>query len=218
MIKLGLLPRIIAFIYRIWSWTWRLEVLEHPEFKEALARGSVAFAHWHGDEMVVLCLGPRYRCAAMTSTSSDGELMTRILERYGFGISRGSSTRGGARALVGMVKLVGRGYNATVAVDGPKGPRYEAKPGILHLAKHANIPVIPTGVARGRAIVFEKSWNKTYLPLPFSRVVVSFGPPLPAPLEINEKNQSNLQEELNLALFEQRGHAQKILNQRGTKR
>lgn len=172
-----MLALLISWVYKIWSATWRLEIIEDPQFTEALTKGPLAFAFWHGDEMVVLKLGPRYRCAAMTSTSKDGELMTQILKRFGFGISRGSSTRGGARALLGMVKLLLTGYNATVAVDGPKGPRHKPKPGILFLSQRANVPIVPTGVAKKRALIFSKSWNKTYLPWPFSKVIVSFGTP-----------------------------------------
>jgi lysophospholipid acyltransferase (LPLAT)-like uncharacterized protein len=202
------LPPLIAVFYWLWSRTWRLRILEDSAFIDEKSKNPVAFAHWHGDEMVVLCLGPQYRCAAMTSTSSDGELMTRVLRLFGFGISRGSSTRGGARALVGMVRLVKGGYNATVAVDGPKGPRHKVKPGIWHLAKHAGIKIIPTGVAKQRAFVFEKSWNKTYLPLPFTKVVVRFGSPLSIPEEIDDNNIADLEAELERRLHLERGLAQ----------
>ena len=79
MLRKYILPPLIAAFYWLWSRTWRLTVIEDAAMKAALARGPVAFAHWHGDEMVVLRLGRRYHCAAMTSTSKDGELMTRIL-------------------------------------------------------------------------------------------------------------------------------------------
>lgn len=161
--------------------------------------------------MVVLRLGRRYRCAAMTSTSNDGELMTRVLRYFGFGISRGSSTRGGARALLGMVKLVEQGYSATVAVDGPKGPRFKVKPGIFHVAKHTGTFIVPTGVAKSRALVFKKSWNKTFLPWPFTKVVVSFGVPIAPPLDFDSQNILELQVELENRLHQERGRAQAYL-------
>jgi lysophospholipid acyltransferase (LPLAT)-like uncharacterized protein len=206
-----LLPPLIAGFYWLWSRAWRFKVIEHPAFSELKHQHSVAFAHWHGDEMVVLRLGPRYRCAAMTSTSKDGELMTRVLKFFGFGISRGSSTRGGARALIGMVKLVESGYNATVAVDGPKGPRHKVKPGVWYLAKHARTPIVPTGVARQKALVFHKSWNKTYLPWPFTKVIVYFDKPLDFSEEVNEGNITALEERLEQALHIARGKAQALL-------
>lgn len=209
-----ILPPLIAAFYWLWSHTWRLQILEHPEFQKALKAGHVAFAHWHGDEMVVLRLGRHYKCAAMTSTSKDGELMTRILKFFGFGISRGSSTRGGARALLGMIKMVESGYNASVAVDGPKGPRHKSKEGIFYISKHAQVPIVPTGVAKRSALVFNKSWNKTFLPWPFTRVVVSFGKPLAPPPEtapLNEADLEHLKAELDQDLHLERGVAQSVL-------
>ncbi|MDZ4677275.1 MAG: lysophospholipid acyltransferase family protein [Oligoflexia bacterium] len=205
------LPPLISAFYWLWSSTWRFEVIEHPDFTTLRKKGSVSFAHWHGDEMVVLRLGPRYKCAAMTSTSKDGELMTRVLKYFGFGISRGSSTRGGARALLGMVKLVESGYNATVAVDGPKGPRHKVKPGVWYLAKHAQTPVVPTGVARQGALVFHKSWNKTYLPWPFAKVIVYFDKPLDFPEAVSENNIAQLEGDLEYKLHIARGKAQALL-------
>lgn len=206
-----MLPLLIAVVYWLWSHTWRFKVDEHPLFKEALKKGPVIFAFWHGDEMVVLRLGPVYHCAAMTSTSRDGELMTRVLKYFKFGVSRGSSTRGGARALIGMLRLIKSGYNATVAVDGPKGPRHKVKPGIVALAEKSGAPIIPTGVARKRALVFEKSWNKTYLPWPFSKVVVSFGKPIVLDSVTPETGVPALLEDLEFALHRQRGEAQAVL-------
>src|ERR1700683_2682836 len=98
-----ILPPLIALVYWIWSHTWRFRVLEHPEFKAAYKNGPVAFAHWHGDNLVVVRMGRQYHVASMASTSSDGELITRVLKIFGFGIARGSSHRAGVRALVGMV-------------------------------------------------------------------------------------------------------------------
>ena len=206
-----LLAPLIIVLYWAWSRTWRIQVLEDTDFIQEKFKNRVAFAHWHGDELVVVRVGPRYKCAAMTSTSDDGELMTRVLRFFGFGISRGSSTRGGARALVGMIKLTQKGYNASFAVDGPKGPRHKVKPGIWYLAKHAGTKIIPTGVAKKQAIVFIRSWNKTYIPLPFSRVVVSFGKPIEIPDKIEDHALPTLVAQLEERLHLQRGHAQAAL-------
>src|ERR1039457_904343 len=104
-------PPIIAIFYWLWVHTWRFRILEHPEFKASFQNGPVAFAHWHGDNLVLVRIGRKYRCASMASTSSDGELITRVLKIFGFGIARGSSNRSGVRALVGMIARVKEGYN-----------------------------------------------------------------------------------------------------------
>lgn len=175
-------PYLISGFYFLLSRTWKYKVVEHPLFRQALLNGTpIIFAFWHGDEMAVLRIGPKYKCATMVSTSKDGELMTRVLRLFGFGVSRGSSTRGGVRALVGLIRLVKQGYSAAVAVDGPKGPLHKVKPGILDLTSHTEGVIIPTGVSSSRSYVFQKSWNKAHLPLPLSRVFISFGPPVENP-------------------------------------
>lgn len=173
------LPYLLHAFYGLWSGTWRYRIVEHPEFSEARRNGlPYIFAFWHRDELAMLRSSKFYKVAAMTSTSKDGELMTRVLKMRGFETSRGSSTRGGVRALVGMVKLVRQGFTACMAVDGPKGPIYKVKPGVIDLAKHAEALIIPVGVACNRSHVFKKSWNQAYLPWPFARVVMSFGKPV----------------------------------------
>jgi lysophospholipid acyltransferase (LPLAT)-like uncharacterized protein len=207
-VKTRVLPFLIACFYWFWSHLWRLRVVEDPELTKIKNSQRVIFAHWHGDELVVIRLGPVYHCAAITSTSKDGELMNNVLHYLGFGTSRGSSTRGGARALIGMMQLMKSGFHATMAIDGPKGPRHKPKPGTWALSKHTGAPVIPMGVARKSAFIFKRSWNKTYLPWPFTKVVVSFGAPMIAEHLTEEEFSQRLEKQMHL----QRGLAQKLLS------
>ena len=80
--------------------------------------------------------------------------------------------------MMALIKASRQGFHASLAVDGPQGPRHVCKPGIVRLTQKAGVPLLPTGVAVSRAYVFKKSWNKTYLPLPFSRQIFYIGPPL----------------------------------------
>ncbi|MCB0341554.1 MAG: DUF374 domain-containing protein [Pseudobdellovibrionaceae bacterium] len=134
-------------------------------------------AHWHGDELALLHLVKPYRLATMTSTSSDGHLIDYVIRRLGGATSRGSSTRGGISALKGLVRLVKSGHMASMAVDGPKGPYHLVKPGVFELSRLTGAHIVSVGVAVSSAFKFEKSWNKTYLPLPFSKVKIYFGKP-----------------------------------------
>lgn len=202
------LPPVVALFYWLWSLTWRLRVIEHPEFRAALSNGPVSFAHWHTDNLVLVKLGRRYHVASMASTSRDGELITRVLKYFGFGIARGSSTRAGVRALVGMMTRIKEGYNPAIAVDGPKGPIFKVKPGIVYLAKHAEIPLIPTGVAKSSALVFNKAWDKTHFPWPFAKIIVSFG----APLYTERNPEDELMAKLETRLKEEKFAAEKALS------
>lgn len=161
--------------------TWRLECHEPASLKRAKEEGRpLIFAHWHGDELCILPLITPYRIATMTSTSKDGMLIDFAIRRLGGATSRGSSTRGGVGALKGLVRLMGQGYRASMAVDGPKGPLHKVKPGVFELSRLAGASIVPMGAACSNAIIFHKSWNKAKLPKPFSRITVQFGEPWPA--------------------------------------
>jgi lysophospholipid acyltransferase (LPLAT)-like uncharacterized protein len=163
-------------LYRLWTATWRMTIIESETVKKQKSNGKAWIcAIWHGDELAMIRFSVRYRVATMTSTSKDGELMDNVLHRLGMETSRGSSTRGGVSALKGMVRLARKGWSPVVAVDGPKGPYHKAKPGVFELAKISDIPIVPVGVHSTSKLVFKKSWNKAYLPLPFSRVVLVWG-------------------------------------------
>lgn len=180
-LRLFILSNLGASFYWLMKSTWRVRFDEHPEFVRDLASHTpMVIAHWHGDELAILHLLPRYRAAAMTSTSQDGELMDRLVNRFGGKTSRGSSTRGGVSALKGILRLAKSGYRPSVAVDGPKGPIYKVKPGIFEISKITGGVIYPLSVACDRSFVFKKAWNKTFLPLPFAKIAVSVGQALPA--------------------------------------
>jgi len=160
----------------------------------------MAFAHWHGDELGILHLLKRYRAAVMTSTSKDGELMDKIVRRFGAETSRGSSTRGGASALKGILRLAKNGWHPSVAVDGPKGPYHKVKPGIFEVSKLINGEIFPCAVACDRKHTFERAWNKTFLPLPFAKVVVVWGDAISAIAREADSRSPDLAKQLEDAL------------------
>lgn len=181
MFRRYLLPWLVWLLYRLLSATWRLNCVEPEKLRVAKQNGTpLIFAHWHGHEMCIVPLIPHYRIATMTSTSKDGQLMDFVIHRFGGNTSRGSSTRGGVGALKGLVRLLTKeNYRASMAVDGPKGPPHQVKPGIFELSRIANAHIVPMGVACADAWVFRNSWNQAILPKPFARVLVLFGEPWP---------------------------------------
>jgi lysophospholipid acyltransferase (LPLAT)-like uncharacterized protein len=174
------LPWIVLMTYRLWSWTWRIKCIESPGMIAARRRGdTLIYAHWHGDELCIVPLVGPYKIATMTSTSKDGQLIDFVIRHLGGATSRGSSTRGGIGALKGLVRLLRGGYSASMAVDGPKGPIHQVKPGVFELSRLAQKRIVPFGAAASNAFVFHKSWNKARLPKPFARVTVWFAEPWP---------------------------------------
>lgn len=148
----------------------------------------VCFAHWHGDELALITHFGKWRLAILVSHSKDGEIMAKGAEWLGYKITRGSSTRGAVGGLIALIRAVREGNSAVLAVDGPTGPRGVCKPGIVRLAQKTGVPLFPVGVATTRRYIFEKSWNKVYLPLPGFRQVIFFGDPLFSPNDSTEKD------------------------------
>ncbi len=176
------LPYAIWAFYRLLAATWRIREAQPPKLVEKRAPAGHPFivAFWHGDELSILGLHRRYQVAGMVSTSRDGEMMARSLELLDIKCARGSSTRGGASALKGMCRLSREGRIPVIAVDGPRGPYHKAKPGIFTLSALLGAEIIPAGIACSRALVFRKTWNQAYLPYPFAKIQVVWGPPIPA--------------------------------------
>ena len=168
-------------------------------------------AHWHGDELGLVHLVKRYNSACIVSTSKDGNIMSRVIELLGATTTRGSSTRKGAQALKGLLRLSKKGYRPTFAVDGPKGPRHQVKPGVFQVSRLAGLPIFPLSFSCSKSKVFEKAWNKAELPLPFSKVTICLGEPLPVVDKGVDVRSSALMENLSSQLHLVKDQAQKHL-------
>ncbi len=181
----------LMLFYRFYSRFWRVEKVRYPG--ESKGGPPRLWAHWHGDELLLVALHAQTGMGVMASRSRDGELMGKILRWMGYRVVRGSSTRGGAGGLKGLIDAVQKeGIDASLAVDGPRGPLYKVKPGILALAQQTGSVVIPGAAASSRRFVFKRAWNQCYLPFPFSRCVITYGEPMKVPKEITVGEFENL--------------------------
>lgn len=150
---------------------------------------------WHEDIVAfVYRLAFRKMCV-MASQSKDGEIITSGLRTLGFRVARGSSTRGGSDAFREMLKAFRDGWNISLMVDGPKGPRRVIKPGILLLASATGAPVIPTVVVV-KWCIRVNSWDKMIIPIPFSPSVELNGRPIMIPRNPSEEELKNKLTEL----------------------
>jgi lysophospholipid acyltransferase (LPLAT)-like uncharacterized protein len=158
-------------------------------------RRNVIYAFWHGH---LLYLMYRYRGSGvyiLVSQSRDGEVLSRILQRFGLLTIRGSSSRGGWRSLLELVRLARAGASAAIAPDGPRGPRHQAQSGIIALAQLTEIPIIPVAVGARWKIEFQ-SWDRFLLPLPGSRVMVAYGEPVVVPSDADTELLEQKRQEL----------------------
>jgi lysophospholipid acyltransferase (LPLAT)-like uncharacterized protein len=133
---------------------------------------SAIYPFWHRCLIPACFLWREKKIAVLTSKSFDGEYIARILEAYGYTPVRGSSTRGGARALLGMQKELESGNAVAFTADGPKGPMYVAKSGPVLLARITGSPVLCFHIALESPWVLPKSWDRFMIPKPFSRAMV----------------------------------------------
>jgi lysophospholipid acyltransferase (LPLAT)-like uncharacterized protein len=155
---------------------WRTEGLEHLEAVLASGRQPI-MAFWHGRILPATVYFRRRGIVVITSENFDGEWIAGIIERFGYGTARGSTSRGGRRALLQLTRDMAAGKPAGFTVDGPRGPARVAQPGAVWLAKATGNPVLPFHIEAERCWTLA-SWDRTQIPKPFSTVALSLGAPL----------------------------------------
>jgi len=154
---------------------------------------------WHRAVFAATYFYRNNNIAVMTSSSFDGEYIARIISRFGFEPVRGSSTRGGVRALLGMHKILDRGNTAAFTIDGPRGPRYVAKPGPVLLARNTQAPIRCFYVAVDRRWEL-RSWDRFMIPKPFARAHIRWSAPIPVPPDADAAQMEQLHQEMQSAL------------------
>jgi lysophospholipid acyltransferase (LPLAT)-like uncharacterized protein len=189
---------VIAWALRVVRFSWRVEIVNPPPAD----KGPYLYAHFHGDEVLLVPVFAGRGYAVMVSRSRDGEWMAGVLRRLGYFVVRGSSSRGGAGGLKGLVDAVNVGGRSTaMAVDGPRGPLHKAKPGILFLASATGFPIVPAGGAARSAWKIPKAWNQSYVPKPFSRARVIFGEPFRVPPGVTDAHLHHYTTQIEQALL-----------------
>jgi lysophospholipid acyltransferase (LPLAT)-like uncharacterized protein len=155
--------------------TWETVGREHFD---AVDRAGVPyiFATWHGRILPCMWYFRDRGIVVVTSENFDGEWIARIIQRFGFGAARGSSSRGGAKALRSLLKTMAH-RPAGFTVDGPRGPRGIAQPGVVWLARATGHPVIPIHAEAVRHWTMG-SWDRTQVPKPWTRVVMAIEAPI----------------------------------------
>jgi len=148
----------------------------------------------------------------MTSQSFDGEYIARLIQRFGYGTARGSSTRGAIGALVEMARLMRAGCPAGLTVDGPKGLRYVVKMGAIVLAKKTGQPILPFVITAAKYWEVKKSWDRFQVPKPFTRANVLIAAPIYVPANADDAELEAKRGELQRALddLEQRGERWRV--------
>jgi lysophospholipid acyltransferase (LPLAT)-like uncharacterized protein len=155
---------------------WRTEGLEHLDSIERSGRQPV-MAFWHGRILSATYFFRRRGIVVITSENFDGEWIAGIIERFGYGTARGSTSKGARKALLKLVRDMAEGRPTGFTVDGPRGPARIAQPGAVWLAQATGSPVLPFHLEADR-FWSVSSWDRTQIPKPFATVALTVGEPL----------------------------------------
>jgi lysophospholipid acyltransferase (LPLAT)-like uncharacterized protein len=186
---------------------WRVEGLQHVDAIVASGRQPI-MAFWHGRILPATFYFRRRGIVVITSDNFDGEWIARIIERFGYGTARGSTSRGARKATLQLVREMEQGKPAGFTLDGPRGPAQVAQPGAIWLARATGNPVLPFHLEAHRHWTLN-SWDRTQIPKPFATVSIAMGQPFDVSPDADDAaiEASRRQLEADLAALEQRALA-----------
>ena len=167
-------------LLQLWARTLRFTIDDRAQVVGQPSNERYIGALWHNRLLLFPFVLKRYLPerggAALISTSRDGEILADLVERFGFDVVRGSSSRKGASAIRQLAEVIARGHDVVITPDGPRGPAYELGQGIVYLAQQSGAAVVPVNLEYSSCWRV-KSWDQFILPKPFSKVRVIIGPP-----------------------------------------
>lgn len=206
------IPVIAAAAYsavRALGPTLRFELLGAHHYDASRARGEHAIgAFWHQCIFTAIWFFRYQGFVVMNTPNFDGQWARIVIERMGFGTEQGSSSRGGLSALTKMAERLEKGEPAGFSIDGPRGPRYIAKPGPVMLARRTGQPIFTFHFGLQRAWTLEKSWDHFQIPKPFACVVAVGSAPIYVSRDADSTEMHQKQDEMQAALERNRKIAQ----------
>ena len=166
--------------------TARIEFVGLEKLLPIIQSRKFIFAFWHSRILLVGYIYKNFNGAALVSQSKDGEIIAQILQRQGHQAIRGSTSKGGLRALACLIKEIkGKQKPGAVIPDGPRGPRFKAQPGVVTLATKTGYPILPVSYSARKIKIFQ-SWDRFILPYPFTRCRLVYGHPVYVPQDADK--------------------------------
>jgi lysophospholipid acyltransferase (LPLAT)-like uncharacterized protein len=186
---------------------WRVEGMQYFDAIFASGRRPI-MGFWHGRILPATFYFRRRGIVVITSENFDGEWIARVIERFGFGTARGSTSRGGLKAMLQLVRDMEDGKPAGFTLDGPRGPARVAQPGAIWLASRTGNPVLPFHLEASSHWT-ARSWDRTQIPKPFSTVALVIGESIDVPHNASEGEleAARLELERRLRVLEDRAKA-----------
>jgi len=204
-VVLTVAPPVVAFLLRLWNASCHVVHREHEERELAALKqyGGCIYPTWHQRMWWFFQdFGARH-VTMMVSRSKAGEYANALGLKLGFYSVRGSGTRDGSAAMRELIDLLNRreGHKAGMMADGSKGPARELKMGTIKIARETGLPIIPMMCGAKRRIVF-KSWDRYFLPVPFTKIVVLHGEPVFVPPDADEQQMEDLRRHVTAVMNE----------------
>lgn len=190
---------------------WRVAGAEHLSALAASGRPPV-MGFWHGRILPATYYFRRRGIVVITSDNFDGEWIARIIGRFGYGTARGSTSRGGRRALLQLKRDIESGRPAGFTLDGPRGPAKQAQAGAIWLAGATGSPVLPFHIEAHRHWTL-RSWDRTQIPKPFSTMALAIGAPIEVPPDADDATIEKKRGELERSLAALEARAVVLLRQ-----
>ncbi|MFM2140644.1 MAG: hypothetical protein RLZZ25_909 [Gemmatimonadota bacterium] len=175
--KVRRLDRLVSFLVGLLAPTWRLTVETAPPGREpSLPTPPYIFAMWHGELLPIIWAHRHRGLVGMVSEHGDGEVLSRIIARWGYRLVRGSTSRGAGRVLLAFVRELRAGEVGMLTPDGPRGPAGVPQAGVLLASQQADAPIVPVRCVASRAWRLS-SWDRFLIPMPFAQVRIVYGAP-----------------------------------------
>ncbi|HTR24638.1 MAG TPA: lysophospholipid acyltransferase family protein [Terriglobales bacterium] len=189
---------------------------EPPADPNIIYEPAVIYSFWHRAVFAGAWLWRKIGAAVMVSRSFDGEYIARAIEKLGFVAVRGSSTRGGAEALLGLKSQLEKGTPVVFTIDGPRGPKYVAKPGPVLLSRATALPMAAFYVAIDDPWVLN-TWDALLIPKPFSKALVRFSKKIHVPENADDAKMSDFHRQLQSALERVTAYAEQNVHRVGSR-
>lgn len=200
-IQVPIIGGAVYGLLRILGPTLRFETIGLHNLEDVPLRGQQAIgAFWHRCIFSAVWRWRNRGVVVMNTPNFDGQWTRVAIERLGYGTAQGSSSRGGLRGLLLMGRRLAEGHDVGFTIDGPRGPRYVAKPGPVMLARRTGQPIVVFHSTAERAYTFEKSWDLLQVPMPFSHAIMVVAPPIYVPKLANAKVMEEKHVEMQTAL------------------
>jgi lysophospholipid acyltransferase (LPLAT)-like uncharacterized protein len=205
----GAIGWIGFLLIRILAATWRWEIHGYEHFEQLQQQKlPIIYAFWHECILAATVFWRNRGIVVLTSENKDGEYIAHVIHRFGYGSSRGSTSRGAVKGTMGLIRTLKQGEPVAFTVDGPRGPRHQVQQGVTWLSSYSQHPILPFHIEAIRAKRL-RSWDRFQIPLPFSRVRADIANPIFVEKEASETTLEEKRLELENVLLKLQQNAEK---------